>query len=135
MKESLRRKGDSFPTARQSKWNNDFSNALKRQKKDEVVPMVVDAASAGKPRNQNWSVKNDKLKKEGRCFYCQERGHMKSDCPKKNTTPKKPFARVAETEEEEELPKDGRKVARVIKSMGDQEREDLLDSMMNETGF
>jgi hypothetical protein len=24
----------------------------------------------------------EKLRKEGRCFYCQEKGHMKTDCPK-----------------------------------------------------
>jgi hypothetical protein len=28
----------------------------------------------------------EKLRKEGRCFYCQEKGHMKNDCPKMGKT-------------------------------------------------
>ena len=95
--------------------------------------MEIDAASTGKPSNQKWSVKNDKLKKEGRCFKCQKPGHMKKDCPEWGTTFKKPLARVGKTEEDE--PKEGRQVARVIKSMDNQQREDLLDAMINETGF
>jgi len=46
---------------------------------------------------------------------------------------KKPLARIAKVEENE--PKESHKVARAIKSMDDQEKEDLLDAMINETGF
>src|SRR5882762_8972679 len=122
IKESLRKKGDVFGSPRPNKWNNDFQNALKRQKKSDVVPMEIDAASIGKPNKQKWSDKNDKLKSEGRCFKCQKQGHMKKDCPEWK---RKPLARIAEAEEE---PKEGHKVARVIKSMDDQQREDLLDT-------
>jgi len=94
--------------------------------------MEIDAASTGKPSNQKWSAKNDKLKNEGRCFKCQKQGHMKKDCPEWKVTNKKPLARVTEAEEE---PKEGHKVARVIKSMDDQQREELLDAMINKTGF
>ena len=62
IKESLRKKGDAFSHTRQSKWNNNFQSTLK-QKKNDVVPMEIDAASTG--RTNTWSTKNDKLKKEG----------------------------------------------------------------------
>ena len=133
IKESLRRKGDVFGNPGQGKWNSHFQSALKRQKKNDVVPMEIDAASTGKPSKAKWSIQNEKLKKEGRCFGCQKIGHMKKDCPDKNPTYKKPLARIAETEENE--PKESHKVARVIQSMDDQEREDLLDAMINDTGF
>jgi Zinc knuckle len=133
IKESLRRKGDTFGNPRTNKWNSDFQNALRKQKKGDVVPMEIDAASMEKPSKQKWSAKNDKLKKEGRCFKCQKPGHMKKDCPEWGTTSKKPLARVVEAEENE--PKEGHQVARVIKAMDDQQREDLLDAMINETGF
>ena len=93
--------------------------------------MEIDAASTGK--TNTWSTKNNKLKKEGQCFKCQKIGHLKKDCPEWKNTTKKPLARIAEVEEGET--KESHKVARVIKSMDDQEREDLLDAMINETGF
>src|SRR5712675_1962170 len=132
IKESLRKKGNTFGSPRPTKWNSDFQNALKRQKKSDMVPMEIDAASTGKPSNQKWSAKNDKLKNEGQCFKCQKQGHIKKDCPEWKVTNKKPLARVTEAEEE---PREGHKVARVIKSMDDQQREELLDAMINEMGF
>src|SRR5712672_1477719 len=91
--------------------------------------MEIDAASTGKANT--WSPKNDKLKKEGRCFKCQKIGHLKKDCPEWKNTTKKPLARIAKEGET----KESHKVARVIKSMDDQEREDLLDAMIKENVF
>jgi hypothetical protein len=132
IKESLKRKGEPFGAPRQ-RWNDSFQSTLKRNKKSDVVPMEIDAASTKKAEGRKWSDKDEKLKKEGRCFKCQKQGHMKRDCPEKGDVPKRTFARITEAEEDE--PKEGHKVARVIKAMTDQEREDLLDSMINDTGF
>ena len=128
IKESLRKKGDAFGQTRQSKWINSFQSALK-QKRNDVVPMEIDATSTGKANA--WSSENDKLKREGRCFKCQKIGHLKKDCPEWKNTAKKPLARIAKEGET----KESHKVARTIKSMDDQEREDLLDAMIKENVF
>jgi len=39
--------GDTFGPTRQSKWNSNFQSTLK-QKKSDVMPMEIDAASTGK---------------------------------------------------------------------------------------
>src|SRR5712672_4257639 len=128
IKESLQKKGDAFGQTRQSKWINNFQSALK-QKQNDVVPMEIDATSTGKANA--WSSENDKLKREGRCFKCQKIGHLKKDCPEWKNTAKKPLARIAKEGET----KESHEVARTIKSMDDQEREDLLDAMIKENAF
>lgn len=66
-----------------------FSNY--RQSASSATPMELGAIQAGPstskaaayPRNQLSSADRDKLRREGRCFYCRELGHVADRCPKK----------------------------------------------------
>src|SRR5260370_22620997 len=58
--------------------------AFKRQRNDKMVLMDIDAARTKNGRGGNPHEINQKhLCKEGRCFGCQQKGHLQRDCPKK----------------------------------------------------
>lgn len=61
-----------------------------RQGGSSATPMELGAIQAGPstskaayPRNQLSSAERDKLRREGRCFYCRELGHVADRCPSK----------------------------------------------------
>ena len=61
-----------------------------------ATPMELGAIHAGPstsrtsyPRNKLTPAERDKLRREGRCFYCRELGHVAERCPKKPGNDKK----------------------------------------------
>ena len=65
--------------------------------------MDVDAIRAGTMDKD----KKDRLRKEGRCFFCEKQGHLSKQCPKKQgntkpTTPAAPKQQVRATKAVEE---------------------------------
>lgn len=67
-----------------------------RQGPSSATPMELGAIQSGPstskasyPRNQLTSAERDKLRREGRCFYCRELGHIADRCPRKPNNEKK----------------------------------------------
>jgi hypothetical protein len=80
VKESLGDKGNYHLSNTQAKWRSLSQQFKSGKKKDEAVPMEIDAAKF--IRNPKQEEKNAQLHKEGRCFKCKKQGHMKDACPK-----------------------------------------------------
>jgi hypothetical protein len=57
------------------------------KRKDEAVPMEIDAGQIKDPKRE---AKLTCLRKEGRCFKCNKQGHLKCDCPEWAKGPDKP---------------------------------------------
>jgi hypothetical protein len=123
-------------STREAKWQ-----ALLRRrpkKKDESVPMEIDAGWTSKEKTKK-VFDRTQLSKEGKCFKCLQTGHIKKDCPewKGKPPPYKPkVAKLATVMEEpkEEL-SDIKELARTMATLDDQRREDLFDILINEQGF
>lgn len=67
-----------------------------RQGASGATPMELGAihpgastSGAAYPRNQLSNAERDKLRREGRCFYCRELGHVADRCPSKAGNEKK----------------------------------------------
>jgi hypothetical protein len=143
IKEAIGGRTNPFASVRQNKWQEDAKKVFGRRKRnDDPVPMEVDAARTYEPKNQGrQKTNNEQLKKEGRCFKCQKQGHMMRDCPQKDSTPPKDKApsykiggrqAIAEEPKGDETP---RSLARRIKELDDNGRDEILQVMMNDTGF
>ena len=144
IKEAMGARGNPFMSTRQSRW----MEALKKTKprKDEAVPMDIDLArteevSAAKTRHFPQKNKDqERMKKEGLCFGCQQKGHLRQDCPKgkgpNSKTQPKAEGRVAAVEaddsKEEGSPPD---LARQIRSLDDEGRENLLTTLLENPDF
>ena len=67
----------SIPTAT-TQWNNPFhynSSNTPSSMNNSVIPMAVDAI-----RTPLTDDKRSRLRAEGRCFYCRQKGHMTNQC-------------------------------------------------------
>ena len=107
----------------------------------EIDAGITDKISADR------QTENQRLRKEGRCFECGQQGHLKRNCPKlKGKTdkppPYKPTARTATTNKNQEEPDqpgndppDLNNLARSMKVLDSQKKEDLFDLLMEEPGF
>ena len=83
-----------------------------------------------------------RLKQEGWCFRCHKQGHMKTNCPAKNEAPpkytSKPFKageRSAITEEPPAEIDKTKDLARKVQALNDEERNALLQAMLEESDF
>jgi hypothetical protein len=83
----------------------------------------------------------EKLSKEGRCFRCKKQGHISRNCPDKEKEAKdaprrENYRTTAHAAEVEEGTQQGRveELAGGIRELGDEEKEGLLDLLM-EKGF
>ena len=73
-----------FPSRRTH--TNGRHGTPRRHPNDETVPMDVDRAYTEEDKNR--------YRADGRCFYCEQQGHMARDCPMKKkqaSKPGKPF--------------------------------------------
>ena len=144
IKEAMGTRGNPFMSTRQSRW----MEALKKTKprKDEAVPMDIDLArleeiSTAKTRHFPQKNKDqERMKKEGLCFGCQQKGHLRRDCPKgkgpRSKAQPKAEGRVAAVEADnskvEGSPPD---LARQIRSLDDEGRENLLTTLLENPDF
>jgi len=144
IKEAMGARGNPFMSIRQSRW----IEALKKTKprKDEAVPMDINLArteeiSSGKTsRFPQRNKDQERMKKEGLCFGCQQKGHLHCDCPKGNGSSSKTLPKSegrAAAVETEDLKKNGQPpdLARQIRSLDDEGRENLLTSLLEHPDF
>ena len=144
IKEAMGARGNPFMSTRQSKW----MDALKKTKprRDETIPMDIDSAraeeiSSGKTRRFPQKNKDqERMKKEGLCFGCQQKGHLRRDCPKgkgpNSRIPPKTEGRAA-TVDTKDSKKEGQTpdLAGQIRSLDDEGRENLLTTLLENPDF
>ena len=93
-------------SARESLWQNSQTKTKEKEKK----PRDPDAMDIDAVRTSNMSSKErQELMKDGKCFYCRNKGHRARDCPEKGKIKGKQKAqesraRSASIEEVEEEP-------------------------------
>ena len=99
--------------------------------------MDVDAVCV----NALMTEEKEKLTKEGRCFKCRKQGHISRKCPEREENKNTPrcgnqgtTARVAAVEDEGSTQNRVKELAGGIRELGDDEREGLLDLLL-EKGF
>ena len=99
-----------------------------------TVPMDL---SMGRLGGNLTDADKKKLMDEGRCFYCKEKGHRATRCPKKpqrrppavqTTLPSR--ARVTEATNEEQSKGEVRDLRMQLQAMTTEDRGELLDSLM-----
>ena len=83
----------------------------------------------------------EKLAKEGRCFKCKKQGHISRKCPEREENKNAPrrgsqgmTMRAAAVEDEDSTQNKVEELAEGIRELGDEEREGLLDLLL-EKGF
>src|SRR5882757_2320800 len=141
IKESLGDRGNNYTSTKQARWRTlaqQFkANKTPYRKKDEAVPMDIDAAIVpGKdPRK---ITESERLKKEGRCYKCQQQGHLKRNCPewpkKADKPPPYPFKGRSITlntiDEEGQGSKDLKELARAMMTLDIKEQDELFNNLM-----
>ena len=110
----------------------------KASRRNEVVPMDIDAAKT-LPEDKA------KLRKEGRCFFCKNQGHISRNCPKRpknpketKTPPKKENNRKVATlppTDEDELKEVDEDLSQKLTNLTDQDRADLYNRMIEREDF
>jgi hypothetical protein len=79
--------------------------------------------------------------KEGRCFFCKNKGHMLNTCPKKQKNKQKPqqmrTVKVKATKEEEpqEEESDKANILSRVSKLSKEERTAIFDKMLKAEGF
>ena len=135
-KEALGEKGGYHLSTRQSRWQSIFKGTRKAPKKDEAVPMEVDATRWELDPKRKALI--DKQKKEGLCFKCNERGHLKRDCPKwpNKGNPPSPRTKVRKVEvEDSSTTRNIPEMARSMAALGNNEQEELFNLLMEKEDF
>jgi Zinc knuckle len=74
-----------------------WANTYAKKRRDPDA-MDVDAVWVLSPEQE----KKRKLRKEGKCFFCEKQGHLARDCPKKRTNPNQKPAQVRVTRQTED---------------------------------
>lgn len=62
-------------------------DTTKRSSQMNIKKEPTPSRSSSPTASQTSGVGRDRLMKEGRCFHCQEHGHLARDCPVKSSTP------------------------------------------------
>ena len=143
-RESMRHYGaENVFGPRTTKWSDAIKKPFSHQKKkDGPVPMEIDAGQV----DSNKARQDDRLRKEGRCFFCHQTGHVRRNCPKEGRSVKgnpsrttgkpKPSGRAAHIEPEAEPPSSSSsEIARAISTLDIDDRERLMEEMLNGSGF
>jgi len=145
-REALGSGRNPFISTHQSKWQGMAQKAFKRPRNDEAVPMDINAArTENAQRGNSHEIEQKRLCKEGRCFGCQQKGHLCRDCPKKpsykpaNSKPwekaKTPTqeACVAKIEIDDET--NTKKLAKQVAHLDERGKEDLFQVLLDGPGF
>src|SRR5713226_9042449 len=73
-----------FISTHQSKWQGMAQKAFKHPRNDDTVPMDINATCTKYTKGGNSrEIEQKCLREEGQCFGCQQKGHLRKDCPKK----------------------------------------------------
>ena len=100
--------------------------------------MDIDAAIV--PRKDPRKItENERLKKEGRCYKCQQQGHLKRNCPewpkKADKPPPYPFKGRSTTlntiDEEGQGSTDLKELARAMATLDIKEQDELFNNLMD----
>ncbi len=142
IKIQLGEQGNAHLSTCQSKWQFKAQQTLKPKKKDDAVPMEINASVLDKTTIDKQK-ENLCIWREGQCFKCGKQGHIKREWPEwkgKNEKPPpyKPKACVAKAVEPEEALEqtlDLTSLARSMKVLDSQKKEDLFDLLMEEPDF
>jgi hypothetical protein len=71
------------PQVQKYKWvEHPRHNGLRRHPNDKTVPMQVDPPEFMRVYRTYTDMDKSRLKEEGRCFNCGNRGHMARNCPR-----------------------------------------------------
>ena len=145
IKGALGERGNYHLSTKLAKWRTVSQQYKSGRRKDEAVPMEIDAAKISKdPKKEEEATR---LKREGRCFKCQKQGHMKKACPdwgqqeKGKPPPYQPKARATTLPTiKEEGPSskenlDLKQLARSIHTLDDQRTEELFELIMDREDF
>jgi len=125
---------------KQSRWNSfaqQFKSTATNKKRDGVVPMEIDAAYAPSkaPSTQGpGSVKetrSDRLKRLGKCFGCEQTGHIRSQCPTNPSAPKQSFPQKARSAQIEQVEKQ----ETYTKAEATEIAKEICSMMLMEQGF
>ena len=132
MREALSPKGNSHLSTKQAKWRANIPNKSQK-KRDEAVPMEIDAARTRTPEQ---IAENARLQKEGLCFKCKKPGHIKKNCPdwpkkKDQPPPYQSKGRTAKAPEDTEQPNDLKGLARSMTSLGQDKQNELFDLLLD----
>jgi hypothetical protein len=77
--------------------------------------------------------------KEGRCFFCKDKGHMFKACPKKQKNKQKPSqmwaVEVKATKKEEPQEDDKAHILSRVGKLSKKDRMAIFDEMLNAEGF
>ncbi len=135
-----------FISTCQSKWQGMAQKAFKRPRNDKMVPMDIDAACTKYAKGGNsCKIEQKRLCKEGRCFSCQQKGHLRWDYPKKppyKPTNSKPWekaktptqeARAAKIEVTDET--NTKKLAKQVAHLDKRGKEDLFQVLLDGLDF
>ena len=114
--------------------NNRFAGQRRPTGFQRLTPRDENAMDIGKAVTE---ADKERHRKEGRCFFCSDQGHLARDCPKKKAQSQ---IRAATSETKEEAPKpreQGRlgagQLAKLIRQLGEEDR-DAFIKVMNEDG-
>ena|SRR5258708_22176560 len=135
-----------FISTRQSKWQGMAQKAFKHPRNNEMVPMDINAARTEYAKGGNsCKIKQKCLHKEGRCFDCQQKGHLRQDCPKKppyKPTNNKPWEKAKFPTQEAYAAKievgdetNTKKLAKQVAHLDERGKEDLFQVLLNGPDF
>jgi hypothetical protein len=82
-----------YPDHQRYKWvspQQQRRNGNRRHPNDEVVPMDVDPPVFTRINRAYTEADKNRFKQEGRCFFCDQQGHMARNCPVKKQQFSKP---------------------------------------------
>jgi hypothetical protein len=81
IKEALGNRPNNFISNKQAKWRSSAQQLKSSiRKKDEVVPMEIDAGQIW-DKDLKKEAKLRRLQTKGRCYGCGKQGHLWRDCP------------------------------------------------------
>src|SRR5258708_38926712 len=120
--------------------------AFKCPRNDDTVPMDIDATHTEYAKRGDYhKIKQKCLHEEGRCFGCQQKGHLRKDCPKKppyKPTNSKPWEKAKTSTQEACAAKievtdetDTKKLAKQVAHLDKRGKEDLFQVLLNGPDF